>query len=285
MKNKMWFGNRNYMQWVPCPEAGADYSAGGASQSMGYLHGGAFRRDSMNQHKTYRLSWALTTRDNIRTVTDFREGVYGPGPIYWLDPFNMDKNVLAQSFATPSLGAHDGPVLTGTDVRPTLVPTSANPHGYPTSTAVYAVAAATAPQALRHWVPVPPGHTAWIGAHGSASGATINVQPTSGTTPSGSPTALTLLPVTTDERFNLSVASAGNVDGIELYLGGDGTISLSGVMVQVLPNGITPEPGGFISGQGHWGCSWDGWPAKNAYSAAMDLMGLSAAFIETEPWG
>lgn len=280
---KMYFGNRNYMQWVECPQAGVEVVLSGSSQTAGYLSGGAFRRQSFNASKTFKMNWALTSGTNIRAISDYVEGVYGEGPIYWSDPFNMDQNVLAQSMATPSLGGHDGVILSGSKVRPELVPTSANPYGYPTESAVYTLNAATdAP--LRHWVPIPPGYVAWVGVHGSGgTGGKVYARTTTGATTGNSPVELSINPVTSASRVVESF-SGPSIQGVEIYLGGTGIITLSGIIVQVLPAGVPPQLGGFISGQGHSGCSFDGWPAKNNYSAAMDLVSLSASFLETEQW-
>jgi hypothetical protein len=283
MSEKMWFGNRNYMQWVECPQSGADYGSNGAGQGMNYLNGGAFRRSTFSAAKTFKLTWALTARDNIRPITDYLEGVYGTGAIYWSDPFNMSYNVLAQSMATPMLGGYDGVVLNGKLARPQIVPTSANILGYPVESAIYTNAAATdAP--LYHFVPIPPGYTAWVGMHGAAgTGGTVSVR-TTNKTAFATGTALTPLSVTNPVRFNYSVDAGPTVDGIEVYLSGTGTVTLSGLMVQVLPTGQTPVDGNFISGQGHSGCSWNERPTVNAYNAALDLVGLTANFIETEQW-
>lgn len=281
---KMWFGNRNYMQWIPCPQVGASYGSGGSSQAGGYLHGGAFRRQTLNAAKTRRLTWTLNGRDAIRPITDYVEGVYGEGAIYWLDPFDMDKNVLPQSVATPSLGGYDAVTLNGSIVRPQLVGTSSNSLGYPTESALYTLNAAT-DTPYRQWIPIPPGYTAWIGAHGiSGSGGAVYARTTNSATAGGSSTALTMLPVTSTTRVNHSFPASASVSGLEVWIGGTGTVTLSGIIVQVLKTGDTPEAGGFISGQGHSGMSYDGWPEQNNYSAALDLIGLTADFIETEQW-
>ena len=181
----MWFGNRNYMQWIPCPQVGAAYGSIGSGNGGQYLHGGSFRRQTLNTTKGRSLTWSLNARDAIRPITDYVEGVYGRGAIYWLDPFDMDKNVLAQSFATPSLGGYDGIVLNGGDLRPQLVVTTPNPYGYPAESAVYTLNAAT-DKPYRHWVPIPPGYTAWVGANGVAgTGGTVYARTTNGPVAAG----------------------------------------------------------------------------------------------------
>jgi hypothetical protein len=191
--------------------------------------------------------------------------------------------VLAQSFATPSLGGYDGVILSGQLTRPQIVTTSANTYGFPAESAIYTLNAGT-DTPLRHFVPIPPGYTAWVGANGIAgSGGNVSVRTTLGTA-SSSATALTLLSVSSATRFNYSVDASPTVTGIEIHLGGTGTVTLSGIMVQVRPTGEVPPDGNFISGQGHSGVQWDGRPVLNAYSAALDLVGLTANFVETEQW-
>lgn len=275
-KNRMYFGNRYYMQWIAAPEAGSDRSGQGAQYSGQYLHGGAFNRRTFNTAKRRSLSWALNGRDVLRPITDYAEGVYGEGAIYWLDPFDADQNMLAQSFATPSLGARDAIVLTGTE-RPTLVPTGSNPYGYPKESAVYQLGSTET--SFKHWIPVPAGYTAWIGMHGdTTSTGALTVRTRSDVT------TVEMMPVNTPQRFNTSIPITQDQDGVELSLEGSGQVIVAGIMVQVLPTGIMPETGGFISGQGHAGMSYDGWPTTNAYSAAMNLVGVTANFIETEQW-
>lgn len=283
---KMWFGNRNYMQWVPCPQSGATYGLSGSQQGSSYLSGGQFVRNSVNKAKTFNFSWSLTERDNIRSITDYVEGVYGKGAIYWVDPFTMDKNALAQSFATPSIGGYDGPILAGEE-RPELVATPVNGLGYPTQSARYDISAGA--YTKKHWIPIPPGHTAWVGAHGvPESTLGLRVQPTNGMTPVGAPVDLDVEPVTSTARVTMGFPADTPNAGIEVSLAtpdaGSGYITLSGVIVQILKSGVTPEPGGFISGQGHSGCDWQTLPSREAYSAAMDLVGLSAQLVETEQW-
>lgn len=272
---KMYFGNRNYMQWIACPESGSERGSQGWQAGGQYLHGGAYNRQTFNAAKTRSLSWALNGRDVIRPITDYVEGVYGEGAIYWLDPFDADQNMLAQSFATPSLGARDGIILTG-DSRPQLVPTGSNPYGYPFESAIYQLG--DEGTAFKHWIPVPIGYTAWVGAHGVVGTSGVTVRTNTDTT------VVPLLPVNTSQRFNASFPVTDEQNGIELSLEGSGQITLSGIMVQVLRTGIMPKTGGFISGQGHAGMDFDGWPSKTAYSAALDLVGLTAKFIETEQW-
>jgi hypothetical protein len=62
------------------------------------------------------------------------------------------------------------------------------------------------------------------------------------------------------------------------------SLTLTGVMAQIHPNGVVPQPGRFISGQGHSGCSFNDNPVLSNYSAAIDRVGLTVDLIETEGW-
>lgn len=283
MDPMMWFATRSFGRWVPCPSVGADYGRSGFGTSMKFQNGGSHIRNSMNAAKTYNLEWSLTTRDNIRSIMDFFEGVYGPGPYYWGDPFAMDKNVLAQAWATPSIGGYDGAILNGKVVRPDLVDTPVNGLGYPSQSAVYSMASGDG-YGLSHWVPLPPNYTAWIGVHGSTSGVNVIVRPTTGATTYAADVTPVMLPVTSATRVNTSISGA--YTGVEVTMAGNGSCVLSGIIVQVLPNGAAPEEGGFISGQGHSGCDFSSRPSTEAYSVALERtqMSMSVNMEEVEQW-
>jgi hypothetical protein len=55
-------------------------------------------------------------------------------------------------------------------------------------------------------------------------------------------------------------------------------------MVQVLETGVTPETGGFISGQGNSGLQFTAQPAYTPYSAALDKVGVVVELTEYYGW-
>jgi hypothetical protein len=113
----MWFGTRSYMVEVTDPQMNPDYESVGWGESTQYLNGGLGVSQSVAAHQEFFLSWAAMSRAEVRKITDFADGVYGTGLIYWLDPVAADQNVLPQQWATPSIGAYDGVPLAG-DIRP-----------------------------------------------------------------------------------------------------------------------------------------------------------------------
>lgn len=63
-----------------------------------------------------------------------------------------------------------------------------------------------------------------------------------------------------------------------------GELTIAGMMVQILANGVTPQSGPFISGQGNAGCEFEKLPNMTPYNKPLDRVGMSATLIETGPW-
>jgi len=283
----IWFGTRGYETWVKAPMAGGDHSRVGFSGGIPYLNGGAGVVASQSAHREYAWTWSNgTTRDELRAIIDFAEGVYdsqdGINLIYFIDQMTYDTNVLPQHWATPSLGANDGmPLLL--DVDPNLADTPANELRYPARGAVYTVG--TERQEL--YIPIPPGYVAWVGVHGSATGAAaVEVTPVRGYA-SGAPFNATLLGVTDQTRVVDQVAASDSVSGLTLTLSvtASDVLTIYGLIVQVLPAGAMPKRGGFISGQGHSGCQFAQHPTETPYSSlGAGAVGATAKLVETGAW-
>jgi hypothetical protein len=276
----MWFGTRAYMQEVPDPDIDPDFSSVGWSQPTSYLNGGLGVSASTNSHHEYYLSWTAISAAEGRQVTDYADGVYGSGLIYWLDPIAARSNVLPQSWATPSIGGYDGVPLAG-DVRPTLSTNSVTSQGYPAELATYTL---TEDSVLRSvFVPIPAGYVAWVGVHGAGDAQDmVKVTPYTGST-AGTVVYPTILSTATTTRVNTEIEGTG----LELSLDNTtpGTFTLAGMIVQVLPDGVTPETGGFISGQGHSGCRFIGKPTRAAFKVGSpDQVSITAKLGEVGEW-
>jgi len=267
---------------LPSPNINMPSSKSGYYNVSRFLNGGASMRQSVAAHKNYTMTWNGLTRDEARVITDFADGVYGTGEIYIHDPITADKNVLPQWWATPSQGAYDGlPLNAGSRGR--AVPTTPNTLNMPIESIEYNVSLGSTRNV---WIPIPKNHTAWVGAYGQdGTGGAVRVIPTlSASNDDDGPTdLLTLLDVSDDSRFTNSY-NGNNWNGIRIGLGGEGTVLLTALMVQVLPNGETPETGGFISGQGNSGLRFVSQPNVTPYSAVFDRVGVVAEFIETGGW-
>lgn len=275
-----YMGTREKMLEVRAPSVNMPSSKQGYFNKVDFLNGGTAIRRSTAAHKNYTMTWNSVDRDEARQILDLADGVHGTGPLYVHDPITADRNVLPQWWATPSQGGRDGlPLNDGT--RGELVTTPANSLNFPNDSITYTVLST---KTRKVWVPIPTGYTAWVGAYGTAgTGGTVVATPTVDHVTNGSPVTLSLLDVTDDTRFTNSFASS-SYDGVELSLGGAGTVTLSGIMVQVLETGVTPATGGFISGQGNSGLQFVSQPAYTPYSSALDKVGVVAELTEYYGW-
>lgn len=276
-----YIGTKQKMFEVRPPSVNMPSGKSGFSNELSFLNGGASIRRSVAAHKRYTLTWNAVERDDARVILDLADGVYGSGEIYWHDPFVSDRNCLPQWWATPSQGGYDGLPLNAS-TRGTLVATPTNTLNFPVESIEYTV---ELNKSRKVWIPIPTGHTAHVGVYGQdGTGGVMQVTPTLNGSDAAPPTTLTLLPVSSNARFNATFAASSGYDGIELSLAGAGTITLTGMMVQVLRDSETPETGGFISGQGHSGLSFATQPSYTPYSAVYTKAGLSAQFVETGGW-
>ena len=275
-----YMGTREKMLEVRAPSVNLPSSKQGYFNKVDFLNGGTAIRRSQASHKLYTMTWNSLDTDEARKILDVADGVHGTGPVYVHDPIAADRNVLPQWWATPSLGLSDGlPLNDGT--RGEGATTPSNTLNFPHDSIVYTVLSG---QTRRVWVPIPAGYTAHVGAYGvDGTGGTVVATPTVDHTTDGTPVTLTLLDVTDDSRFNETFDST-SYDGVTLSLGGEGTLTLSGIMVQVLETGVTPATGGFISGQGNSGLQFVSQPNYTPYSSALNRVGVVAELAEYYGW-
>lgn len=294
MAGKMWFGTRGFETWVPAPAINPTYSRKGYSTGeVDTLNGLGYIDNSKSAHNRYSLSWNPTnSRSAIRLITDFADGVYdsqpGINPIYWIDPMAADSNVLAQGWASPHLATEDGVPLIfgeGRESRPLATPTPSNIYRYPARGARYTQRPGAL--TLEHYIPIPPGHSAWVGIHGDAASQNVfSVQRVNGYELVGAVVYPLVTGVDSDIRVNTEFSSSTS-SGIVLQVTPATTVnrfSIYGLIVQILPTGQTPKRGGFISGQGHSGCQFVGNPSVTPYSARLGedgRVGASAVLKET----
>ena len=275
-----YMGTREKMLEVRAPSVNLPSSKQGYFNKVDFLNGGTAIRRSRSSHKQYTMTWNSLDTDEARKILDVADGVYSTGPVYVHDPITADKNVLPQWWASPFIGGYDGLPLNDGD-RGALIATPSNSLNFPSESITYTVSTG---QTRRVWIPIPSGYTAHVGAYGSnGTGGTVVATPTVNSTTNGTPVTLTLLAVSNNSRFNETFAST-SFDGVEISLGGSGTVTLSGLMVQVLKTGVTPLTGDFISGQGNSGLQFTSQPAYTPYSSALNKVGVVAELAEYYGW-
>lgn len=277
----MWFTNGVHGEWIACPQVDRPSTSLKWSASGGYLNGGAFVKRSLSGARNYEMDFGLRSRDDARKITDFYDGVWGPGPFYWVDPMTTDKNVFPQNWATPSLGAYDGTPLLGNGTRPVLAPTAANTRELPPESAVYTGVNQVDAAAHKVWIPIPDGYSLRVWGWGSVTG-TVVVRATrtdgvNNTIPLNAP-GLVGAPI------GLTVVGSPTVKGIHVLVRGIGNLTLTSLQAVYFQTGkAAPAYPGFISGQGHSGCEFTDFEQSD-YSAAMDKVGITATLTEVGQW-
>lgn len=266
MAGQMYFGNRNYMQWVKCPDTGMGKNRQHWNVDGIYLNGGGYARRSLGGHNVYEMAWNLVSQDQADQILDYEDGVYGDGLIYFLDPFDMERNVLPQHWATPALAGDDAPALT--NERP-VTASASTVGGLPANSATYTLDEDTVSVEL--WLPVPPGYHFHLAGFGVSRAGTA---------------ALTITPDTgsaVNVTGNTPVVLSNAGGGVTLALSGEGTITLQGLVARVRStSGAIAMP--FKSGGGHSGCAFSGDTSLTGYSAVRDQLALSVTLKEVGAW-
>jgi len=279
----MWFGTRTFMQEIRDPDIDPDYEVVGWGESTQFISGGLGVSASDVGHREVFLTWSNVSRAEARKITDYADRVYGRGLIYWVDPVAADVNVLPQSWAVPALAGSDAVPLAG-DARPTISANTDQSQGYPSEKATYEIAEDTTLRSI--FVPIPSGFVAWVGIHGDVSAQDfVKVTPYTGAF-TGTEVFPTILSVSTTTRVNTEISDGAT--GLELSLDNTsaGSPALVGMIVQILPDGVTPATGGFLSGQGHSGMAFLGRPVvvPNTVADGLELVTVSAKLGEVGEW-
>lgn len=120
MGQTIYFGNLRRAMDVPAPKSGMDASSVGRVEKIDLANGGSFVSMSQGSHREFDMDWGSTPADNLAWLYDFRNGRYGTGLCYFVDPYA--NNALPPHWAEPGLSAGDWPSLYSPGVNPTLAP-------------------------------------------------------------------------------------------------------------------------------------------------------------------
>jgi hypothetical protein len=281
----MYFGTRERMRWVKAPAPGAGFASSSFSDRIDYLTGGVGLRSSVNAHLEYDFSWGSMTRDEIAEIEDYAYKLYGDDLIYPIDTYAMDRNLFNVAWAAPKITAEDGVSLIP-GVKPKLVLMGDMSMDYPMNGASYTFTAGAS--ARKFHQPIPPDYTLWIGCHGEANPRGLKVQTTASGVASGPEQFVATTSITTDERFSLSIPASGGINGVDISLDTTeaGTLVLGGLIMQLIPTGLMPAFGGFMSGRGNSGCLFEDKPNRIVYSlnGETESVSLTAKLVEVGDW-
>jgi hypothetical protein len=301
MAGKVYFGNTNKQQWIKAPLSGMSASPEGYSETSRFLNGGASVRRSNASHRVFNMAWNGSmsnpeSPNDLSIIKDFADGLHGEGPFYWVDPYAIDQNLFSPGWAAPFMSIdfdwtglcpdlEDSPVQRETVLTSSVTGIGTNSQGYPYKTAKYTVAGPNA-ESYKYTFIIPDGYTLHLGLHGkhgSTGGAFATPYNASGV--AGTDVQLTALGVDSSTRMNTSFAST-TAKRVEFYLkktdSGPCEFFIAGLIAQLLPTGVSPASGKFISGRGTQQLEFTGVNIDYTSAAINDgQIGMTATLIES----
>ena len=260
-KKTLWFGTEEYQEWVKCPDQGLQMNSTGRSVNGSFDNGGAWSDRSATLHRNYSATFSGDISE-VSQILDFEAGVFGPGPFYLVDPFSQRTNILTKWISAPRLMAQDAPSFTKS-TRPTLVTTGANGLRLPTRGAVFTLPDAKGVRSFRF--PIPSGYTAYIKWWGSQTGTAV------------------LTCNATEVDPDTVYTKTG--PWLDITLGGTGTITIYGMVVQLRPTTgpDTPDFHVFYPGMGTTALDITG-TQLTGYSAIRGRVSATVDMLEVGGW-
>lgn len=315
----MWAGTLERLQWWPTPLRGADSSPTGWGSGGVMLNGGGYEFRSWGSHRVFQYEWGESlAREDAQMIHNYYNGTFGRGLIYFLDPLTWMTNVLPARVADPSLALESEGSSFVYGVDPTSVVTSGGvANGLPVQSAYYNLT--SVPAGFRGvedatFIPIPEGHTLYLGAFYSSTGSGgIFASPHNSNGSIG--TAVRLSELSNDSTTVVNTEITG-VKGVWIWLGKSAndaaTVTATALIARV---GLTPEEdstapgfgegsfgedpfGGIVSpvsgkilngpwvgGQGNSGVRFSGAPTfVNNSPIGGGRIGLAATFREVGSW-
>jgi hypothetical protein len=292
---KMWFGTKDNMQWIDTPLSGANVSTSGNYANLDLVNGGAHVRNSFDSHKNYNFTWGSSVDRKLASIIRaYRNGSYGRGLMYFIDPMYYETNILPQRWADPSMCInHEAQNIAGLVHKPSQSLTQSNNNGLPVYSAVYSFQSGVNYDGLDEgdalWIPIPPEAELVIWAYysfvGNArimvrdSGKDSNIEALYGNR------AYTLEPVVTVVPGGVSGSSA------ELYLSNNASpensrIEVSGITARIRFPGYSENIEPFwYTGEGHSGCAFSSGPSVfNNSGVGGGQVSLSCELKEVGSW-
>lgn len=300
----MWFGTQERMRWIPVPLRGADSSPVSWGVDGTLLNGGAYVRNAWSSHKRYTYEWnSSSSREVAQIMKSYRDGSYGRGLLYFIDPLTYTTNVLAPHFADPSMTRnYEAPeVVAGIQPSPWSHTSGAEAQAaalnLPAYRARFDIPAGTAGQpeiAYGQFIPIPEGYTLHMGAFYEATGtAGVFVTPVSSAGALQPRTQLTPLSLS---ATNIVPDTFTGGRGVWLSMGrtdigASAILTVSGVTARLAPTGTSGgklallQSGPWVGGQGNNGVRFVGTPSYISNGPlGGGQIGFAATFAEVGSW-
>ena len=293
MSEPMWFGTEERMQWIAAPLSGADMSPEGWGVGGTLLSGGGYQQSSWGTHKNYTFEWSgASSLEVAQLMKSYRDGTYGRGLLYFIDPLTYGLNVLPARLADPSMAVGDESASLAYGASATSVVSAATAlSGLPVSGALYNLngVPANIRASESTFIPIPAGYTLHLTALYSATGTGgIFATPQISKGSLGAAVRLAANAVTATNPTSHAFSSA-NASGVRIWLGrtstAASTVSAYAMIGRLAKTG-QPAPGGaWVGGMGHSGVKFSAPPTYTANNGVGGgQAGYAASFREVGSW-
>lgn len=284
------------------PLRGADSSPSAWGVEGTLQNGGGYGFHSFGSHKRYSYEWPQSSSpETAQMMKSYRDGTYGRGLLYFLEPGIYRTNILPAHWADPSMSlSNEAPSLVyGLDPRPTTT-SGGSALNLPITSAVYDLSGAepkgTPTPDSSVFLPVPEGHTLILGAFYTSTGSGgVFATPVKNNGTLGDSVKLT--EKSNSDTTIVTDMFSGDIRGVRLWVTRtDGTSSsvtiaaMAGRLIETSDLAIPAKldkisAGPWIGGQGHSGCRFLGTPSYVTNSPVEGgRVGFAASFIEVGSW-
>jgi hypothetical protein len=286
---KIWFGNTQHAQWVPCPAPGLMRRRLRAAASLAYANGGGDEISTQAWRSVYELDFPVTDAteyEGIEAFSRFASGEYGDDYLRFVDPMFRELNLFSPVWAAPGLIEKGWPNFGEDD--PTFG-ASSGAYGRPARQATWQVTSAVnAVWGTPFTFLVPPSHTLHLGASGTNPGGVALLRYLA---TGGSATTISLGNVASAPAFTATIDGSTSGKSVTVYLtrGSIATaaITLCSLWAQIRPTGQSAVISRHLPGEGHAGLRLAGGDPMplNYLTARRHLVGMAGQrLVETEPW-
>lgn len=262
------------------------------------LNGGGYQLNSFGSAKNYVFEWPVSSALLAAAkVQAYKDGTYGRGLIYFLDPLTYLYNVLPSAWADPSktIGQEGASLIPGVEAK--SLPTSdPDPLNLPVRTAFYDLGriGIISPDYLDEsnsvFIPIPDGYELRLGATYEATGDAGVFYSMVSRGGANSSNFEKLVPLSGGELVNTTVAKQPGTMGVRIWMGktspGVATLSVTAMTARLVESGSPLQgPNTWVQGQGNSGVRFVGNPTLVDQSGVNGgQVSFAATFREVGSW-
>lgn len=303
-RNCFWFGTEERMSWFSTPLQGADSSPSGWGADGTLLNGGGWGLHSWGSHKRYAYEWpASSSRETAQRMKSYRDGTFGRGLLYFLEPTIFTTNVLPAHWADPSMSLDNEAPSLVYGIEPVAVQTSGGANlGLPVTSAQYELSGID-PKSVPTpdssvFIPIPTGHTLFLGAFYSSTGAGgVFATPVNNNGTLGTAVKLTEKP--NSDTDVVTDSFSGDLRGVRLWVGRNSDLQNSSVTIaamagRIIESSSLPVYGPWVEQERNytskpildssWGSTWEATVTNSTATPVSGGLQINQVGVPTGTW-